>query len=101
VSKCLRWGEILGVALLVIIVAVLRLVISFMILRWPVWGGIVSAMVDSIDVILIDLMHLGDFKDHHGTDKILDAYFLVLMAQIEGSRAERFAVIVQVADDLI
>ncbi|MBT7078799.1 MAG: hypothetical protein HN926_05480 [Chloroflexi bacterium] len=100
-SKCLRWGEILGVALLVIIVAVLRLVISFMILRWPVWGGIVSAMVDSIDVILIDLMHLGDFKDYHGTDKILDAYFLVLMAQIEGSRAERFAVIVQVADDLI
>ncbi|MBT3995451.1 MAG: hypothetical protein HOF01_06595 [Chloroflexi bacterium] len=72
--------EILGVALGVIIVAVLRLAIPFTIFRWPLWGGIASAVVDSIDVILIYLMDLGDFKDYHGTDKILDTYFLVFMA---------------------
>lgn len=72
--------ELFGIALGVIVVAVLRLAIPLTIFRWPFWGGIASAVVDSIDVILIYLMDLGDFKDYHGTDKFLDTYFLVIMA---------------------
>lgn len=72
--------EILGIAAGPIIVTILRLVIPLAIFRWPLWGGIAAAVIDSIDVILIYLLDLGDYENYHGTDKILDSYFLVIMA---------------------
>ena len=72
--------EVFGIALGVIIITILRLAVPFTIFRWPLWGGIASAVLDSVDIIIIYLMDLGDFKNYYGTDKILDTYFLVFMA---------------------
>jgi hypothetical protein len=71
--------EILGIALGPIIVTTLRLVVPFAIFRWPLWGGIASAVLDAIDVILIHFLQLGDYRNYHGTDKYLDSYFLIFM----------------------
>ena len=71
--------ELFGISLGVIIVTILRLVVPLTIFRWPLWGGIASGVVDSIDVILVYLLGFGDFKSYHSTDKVLDTYFLVFM----------------------
>lgn len=72
--------ELLGIALGPLLVIILRLAVPFAIFRWPLWGGIAAAVVDSVDVILVFLIQQGDFEDYHGTDKLLDSYFLVFMA---------------------
>jgi hypothetical protein len=72
--------EILGFALGPILVTILRLVAPFTIFRWPLWGGIFAGVVDAVDIILIYLLNLGDYRNYHRSDKILDSYFLVFMA---------------------
>jgi hypothetical protein len=72
--------EILGFGLGPILVTALRLFVPFWIFRWPFWGGILSGFADAVDVILIYFIQSGDFRNYHGTDKILDSYFLVFMA---------------------
>lgn len=60
-----------------LIVITLRLVVPFLILKKNLTGGILCMLVDGIDVILIDLMHLGGFGGHyHQIDKVLDTYYL-------------------------
>lgn len=72
--------EILGFALGPIIVTILRLGVPFLIFRWPFWGGVIAGLVDAVDIILIFLLDLGDYRNYHRSDKILDSYFLVFMA---------------------
>ncbi len=60
-----------------LIVIALRLLIPLTILRWPLFGGIASMIIDTLDVVLISLMHLGGFDGrYHTVDKVLDSYYL-------------------------
>jgi len=71
--------ELLGIPLGVVLVTSVRLVVPLVIFRYPFWGGVAAIVLDAVDVILIYLMDLGDFQNYHGTDKLLDSYFLVFM----------------------
>jgi hypothetical protein len=62
-----------------LIVIALRLLIPLTILRWPLFGGIASMIIDALDVVLIELIGLGGFGSHyHSLDKLLDSYYLSL-----------------------
>lgn len=71
-----------GVAALIVIG--LRLVLPLTILRWPLAGGLLSLVVDAIDVILVDaiaavLGQPGEFGPFYAQiDKWLDLYYLGL-----------------------
>ena len=64
------------------IVIVLRLIVPVSIFRWPLAGGVVSMLLDGVDVILVDVLAnlLGEesgFGDTYQTmDKSLDVYYL-------------------------
>lgn len=59
-----------------IIIAV-RLLVPLIIFRKPLIGGIAAMVVDTLDVVLIEVISLGGFGDYyHTTDKLLDTYYL-------------------------
>jgi hypothetical protein len=59
-----------------LIVIIARLIIPLSIFRYPLWGGIISMLLDTVDVILIGILNLGDFPNYSSTDKYLDMYYL-------------------------
>ena len=67
-----------------IIVIALRLVVPLTILRWPLAGGLVSMLIDAIDVVLVDatasvLGEPGEFGSFYAQiDKWLDLWYLSL-----------------------
>ena len=67
-----------------IIVIALRLVVPLTILRWPLAGGLVSMLIDAIDVVLVDaiasvLGEPGEFGPFYAQiDKWLDLWYLSL-----------------------
>ncbi len=72
--------DLFGISLGVVIVTTIRLAVPLIIFRWPFWGGVATAIVDAVDVILVYLLQLGDYRSYHQTDKYLDSYFLAFMA---------------------
>ncbi len=63
-----------------ILVTVLRLIIPFSILKWPLGGVIASTIADALDVVVAGAIGLGEFADYTSTDKLLDSYLLAFMA---------------------
>jgi hypothetical protein len=62
-----------------IIVIALRLIIPLLILRYALAGGIAAMVIDTLDVVLVEIIGLGGFGDYyHDTDKLLDSYYLAL-----------------------
>lgn len=61
-----------------LIVMSLRLLVPLSILRWPLVGGIVTMLLDAVDVVLITLIGQGDFADYHMIDKWMDMYYLTI-----------------------
>jgi hypothetical protein len=67
-----------------LIVIALRLAIPLTILRWPLAGGLLSMLVDAVDVVLVDaiagvLGQPGEFGPLYAQiDKWLDLYYLSL-----------------------
>lgn len=59
-----------------ILVIALRLVAPISIRRWPLWGTAACLVLDAVDVILIDVIKLGDFTNYAQVDKLLDIYYL-------------------------
>jgi hypothetical protein len=59
-----------------ILVIALRLVVPISIRRWPLWGTVACLVLDAVDVILIDVIKLGDFTNYAQVDKLLDIYYL-------------------------
>jgi hypothetical protein len=68
----------------VLIVIALRLIVPLTILRWPLAGGLVSLVVDAVDVVLVDglatlLGEPAEFGPFYAQiDKWLDLYYLSL-----------------------
>ena len=63
-----------------LIVILIRLIVPLSIFRWPLLGGIASALADLLDVVMLDIINLGDFSNYTKIDKALDWYFLFFMA---------------------
>ena len=64
------------------IVIIVRLIVPVSIFRWPLAGGVVSMLIDGVDVILVDVLanllgEEGGFGSSYQTmDKSLDIYYL-------------------------
>lgn len=60
-----------------LLVIIIRLLVPFSIFRWPLWGTVASAIVDLLDVVMIDIFKMGDFANYSAVDKALDTYYLL------------------------
>lgn len=59
-----------------LIVVILRLIVPLSIFKNPLLGGVLSMLLDAIDVVLIDVIDQGNFSNYHQLDKYLDIYYL-------------------------
>jgi hypothetical protein len=62
----------------VLVIAVVRVVGSLPVLRWPLAGGILAIVVDLSDLLLRDALDLGGVPDYQSLDKWLDQVYLAL-----------------------
>jgi len=62
----------------VLVIAVVRIVGSLPVLRWPLAGGLVVLVVDLSDLLLRDTLDLGGVPDYQSLDKWLDQVYLAL-----------------------
>ena len=60
------------------LIILLRLIIPFSILRWPLTGGLASMLADGVDVMVFQVYPrpLEEFLHYHTADKFLDIYYL-------------------------
>jgi len=61
-----------------IIVILLRALIPFTILRWPLLGGILALLIDASDIMIFDYFGYGFLSGipYHNLDKIFDMWYL-------------------------
>ncbi|HJW22475.1 MAG TPA: hypothetical protein VJ506_08615, partial [Candidatus Limnocylindrales bacterium] len=62
----------------VLVIAVVRIVGSLPVLRWPLAGGLLAIVVDLSDLLLRDALDLGGVPDYQSLDKWLDQVYLAL-----------------------
>lgn len=76
------------VTLELLVIAVVRVLGSLPVLRWPLAGGLLAVLVDLSDLFLRDLLDLGGVPDYQSADKWLDqvyqAAFLVVALRWAG-----------------
>ena len=59
------------------IILAIRLILPLTIFRWPLFGGLLAVVIDTLDVVIIELLGLGGFGPHYQTlDKAQDLYYL-------------------------
>ncbi len=72
----------------VLVIAVVRILGSLPVLRWPLAGGILAILVDLSDLLLRDALDLGGVPDYQSLDKWLDqvyqACFLIVALRWRG-----------------
>lgn len=61
-----------------VLVLVVRLVVPLTIVRWPLWGGLLSIAADTVDILLLQLWGFPSFIGYHELDKLLDVYYLTI-----------------------
>jgi hypothetical protein len=61
-----------------IIVTIIRFLVPFTILRWPLAGGLLAMLADTVDVFLFQAFGYGFWADpsYHLYDKIFDIWYL-------------------------
>ena len=65
-----------------LLIVSIRLFVPLLILRWPLWGGIAAIVADNLDVVLASLIPWGHVWNYHQLDKLLDSYYLTIMAVV-------------------
>jgi hypothetical protein len=60
-----------------LIIAIVRVLGSLPVLRWPFWGGLLAIAVDQSDLFLMNLLDLGGVSDYQTFDKYLDQVYLL------------------------
>lgn len=61
----------------VLVIALVRIVGSLPVLRWPLAGGILAVLVDLSDLLLRDTLDLGGVPDYQAFDKWLDQVYML------------------------
>jgi hypothetical protein len=59
-----------------LLIVLIRVLVPFTILRWPLAGGLLALVADALDIVLASLIDLGGLWQYHELDKYLDAYYL-------------------------
>lgn len=62
-----------------IVVLLIRLLVPILILKWPLFGVLLSWLADIVDIFIIDLVFKNTFTIYNEVDKLLDHYFLIYM----------------------
>jgi hypothetical protein len=62
-----------------VLVVVLRLLIPLLILRWPLFGLTAALLADTLDVVVLDLLHVSDYSLYNPIDKLLDTYLYLIV----------------------
>jgi hypothetical protein len=76
----------------VAIVVAIRLLVPLTIFRWPLAGGVLAVIVDTLDVVIIELIGVGGFGPHYQTlDKAQDLYYLSIEALVASQWANAWA----------
>jgi hypothetical protein len=65
-----------------LLIVSIRLLVPLLILRWPLWGGIAAIVADNLDIVLVTLVEWGGLWNYHQLDKLLDSYYLTVMAVV-------------------
>ncbi len=60
----------------ILVIALIRIVGSLPVLRWPLAGGVLAVLVDLSDLLLRDALDLGGVGDYQSLDKWLDQVYL-------------------------
>ncbi len=60
-----------------LIIAVVRVLGSLPVLRWPFFGAILAMLVDQSDLFMMNLIDLGGVTDYQQFDKYLDQVYLL------------------------
>jgi len=58
------------------VIALVRVVGSLAVLRWPFYGAIAAILIDLSDLFLMNLLDLGGVRDYQTFDKALDQVYL-------------------------
>lgn len=61
-----------------LIIVILRFLIPLTILRWNLFGSILSIIADNLDVVILDYLGVKDFSPYNRVDKFLDTYFYLI-----------------------
>ena len=61
-------------------VIILRLAVPPLMFRWPFAGLVAAILADNFDTIIIAAIGSGTFEDYTLADKLLDTYFLAILA---------------------
>jgi hypothetical protein len=62
------------------VVLVIRLSVPLTIFRWPLLGGLLSIVADSIDILIFDVAGFPAHGSYQEWDKALDCYYLAIEA---------------------
>ena len=60
-----------------LIIAVVRVLGSLPVLRWPLAGGIFAILIDLSDLFMMNLLHLGGVDNYQDFDKYLDQVYML------------------------
>ena len=66
----------------VLVIAVVRILGSLPVLRWPLAGGILAVLVDLSDLLLRDTLDLGGVPDYQSLDKWLDQVYMACFLMV-------------------
>ena len=72
--------ELFGLPTGPLVASIIRLLVPLTIFRWPLGGAIASIIADGLDVVIVGLIGQGNYSDYSRVDKLLDTYFLSIMA---------------------
>lgn len=60
------------------IIIAIRILVPLTILRWNLLGSILAIIADNLDVVILDLLGVRDFRYYDRVDKTLDTYFYLI-----------------------
>ncbi len=63
----------------VIVAIVIRLIVPFAVLRWPLGGALACVVADGLDVVIAGAIGHSEFANYTATDKLLDTYYLTFL----------------------
>ncbi len=61
-----------------VLVLTIRLAVPLTIVRWPLWGGLLSIVADTVDILMFQLWGFPGFIGYQELDKLLDVYYLTI-----------------------
>lgn len=65
-----------------LLIVLIRLIVPLTIFRWPLAGGVLALVADTLDIVLASLIDLGGLWNYHALDKYLDTYYMGIEAVV-------------------